>query len=149
MQIDAILVPIDFSEASGDALAEAATLAHHYDAELTVYHVHQLETVVFMDFTYVEPPETLAELCAAAEKELTRMVGRLEEQPPRYKVRVATGSPVTEIIRESEGHQLIVMPTHGRTGLKHFLIGSVAERVVQGAQCSVLILKPEQGIAPA
>lgn len=149
MLIDAILVPIDFSEASNDALIEAAKLANHYEAELTIYHVHQIETVVFMDFTYVEPPETLAELCAAAEKELTRMVSAIEERPSRYKVRVATGSPVAEIIRESAGHQLVVMPTHGRTGLKHFLMGSVAERVVQGAECSVLIIKPDKGAAQA
>ena len=148
MHIDAILVPIDFSEASGEALAEAARLANHYDADLTVYHVHQIEAVVFMDFTYVEPPETLAELCAAAEKGLTQMVSELEERPKKYAIRVATGSPVSEIIRESEGHQLIVMPTHGRTGLKHFLMGSVAERVVQGSQCSVLIIKPETGATP-
>ena len=141
MKLEKILVPVDFSETSGIALEEAADLALRYDAELTLLHVHQIETVVFMDFTYVEPPETVAELCEAAEKELRRIVSELPKQP-RYRIKVSTGSPIVQVIEQSESHDLIVMPTHGRTGLKHFLMGSVAERVVQGAKCSVLIVKP-------
>ena len=54
-----------------------------------------------------------------------------------------TGKPVDEIVNLSAQYDLIVMPTHGRVGINHFLMGSVAERVVKGAQCSVLVVKPQ------
>lgn len=142
MQPREILVPIDFSAPSPNALQEAAAIAHQYDAELTLLHVHQIEAIAFMDFTYVESPEKVAELTELAEKELQALVDALPDPKPRYRIRVLTGRPVDEIVNLSEAYDLIVMPTHGRTGLNHFLMGSVAERVVKGARCSVLIVKP-------
>jgi len=138
---DRILVPIDFSEACRPALAEAAGLAKVRGAPLTLLHVHQIETIAFLDFTYVEPPEKLADLCDAAEKQLASWRAELVPEGVEAEVKVVTGSPVSEIINLSGEHDLIVMATHGRTGLDHFLMGSVAERVVQAARCSVLIVK--------
>lgn len=141
MQVQRILVPIDFSQDSPMALAEAAEIARGQDARLTLLHVHPIETMVFMDFTYIEPAETVAEVCAAAEKTLHDMLKKVPPPTPLADVEVVTGSPVDEIVNRSKDHDLIVMPTHGRSGVRHFLLGSVAERVVKAASCSVLIVK--------
>ena len=59
----------------------------------------------------------------------------------RAQIEVETSEPVDTIIRLSAHYDLVVMGTHGRTGLDHFMLGSVAERVVRGAKCSVLIVR--------
>ena len=138
-----ILVPIDFSEQTEDCLSQAAALARQFDASLTLLHVHIIETIAFMDMTYVEPGPQVSEVCEAAKKKIEQMVGHIVSPRPETNIRVETGRPAEEIIRASSEHELIVMPTHGRSGLGHFLLGSVAERVVRGAKCSVLIVKTE------
>ena len=141
-----ILVPIDFSDYAKAALDEADSLAQQSGAELTLLHIHEMTQVAIMDFTYVEPPEKVAEILTAAEKQLQQWAEQLGTPPERRSIRSTTGGAAQEIIDESENYDLIVMPTHGRTGLSHFLLGSVAERVVQGAKCSVLIVKkPGEG----
>lgn len=98
MKLADILVPIDFSPGSFHALQEAAGLARQSGAQLTLLHVHPIEAVAFMDFTYVEPPEHVAEVTAAAERELQAMVDKLDEPPPRHRVVVTTGRVVDDIV---------------------------------------------------
>ncbi len=139
-----ILAPVDFSDSSREALEQAAALAVDHEAKLTIIHVHPIETTAFMDYAYVEQPEHLSRVCAQAEKKLKEWHGALKHTPYACTQVVATGNTVDTLISLSEEHDLIVMATHGRTGLSHFLLGSVAERVVQGAKCSVMVVRPHQ-----
>ena len=141
MHVKRILVPIDFSDPSRQALKEAVVIAKERGARLTLLHVHAITEVAMLEFVYVEPPDKVAEVVAAAQRQLDVWVKDEGLAPGRADATVVTGSPVREILRASETHDLIVMGTHGRSGLSHFLLGSVAERTIQGAQCSVLVVK--------
>ena len=141
MQLKRILVPIDFSEQTPLAVREADQLAKERGGTVTLFHVHEIVELAFMDFTYVEPPAQLQAACDAAETRLRDIAGKMQTPPERVHVEVATGSPISEIINASQKHDLVVMPTHGRKGISHFLMGSVAERVVRGAKCGVLVVK--------
>jgi nucleotide-binding universal stress UspA family protein len=148
MKLERILVPIDFSDMSRLALEEADRLAVEKNAQLTLLHVHQVVQLAILEFTFVEPAPKIAAIVEAAEKQLESWAAGLKTPPERRQIRVDTGQPLMVIIEHSEHHDLIVMPTHGRTGPTHFFLGSVAERVVQGAKCSVLVVKkkPDQAI---
>jgi len=141
MQLKHILVPIDFSEQSARALRDADELASTREGDLTLLHVHPISMVAVMDFTYVEAPADVARLTEAAEAHLRQRASDLKTPAARVTVEVVTGDPVTEIIRRSESFDLIVMGTHGRTALSRLLMGSVAERVVRGAHCSVMVVR--------
>ena len=142
MKIKRILVPVDFSELSKQALQVADDMAVEKGAELHVLHVYEIVQVSIMDFNYVDPPEKIAQVAQAAEKELANWTAQLKTPQERLRKQVVTGSPVREISNASANADLIVMGTHGRSGVSHFLMGSVAERVVQAAKCSVLVVKP-------
>jgi universal stress protein A len=139
VQLRKILVPIDFSELSLGALAGADALAAERGGELTLLHVHPVVQVVLMDFAYTEPAEQVRGVLDEAEKHLRQLAGSLRTPLVRVRIDVRTGDPKDTIIEASAGHDLVVMSTHGRKGMGHFLLGSVAERVVRGAACSVLI----------
>ena len=135
-----ILVPIDFSDASRFALQEADKLAQQH-GRLTLLHVHPIVEVAVLEFTYMQPPERMAEVCGAIEKRLDEWRQSLRTPQDKIAIAVRCGTPVTEIIGESEKHGLLVMATHGKSSVSHFLLGSVTERVVAGARCSVLVVK--------
>jgi universal stress protein A len=139
MKAAKILVPIDFSEQSRFALQEADRIAVEQDAVLTLLHVHQIVQLAILEFTFVEPAPRIASIVEAAEKHLAEWAAGLSSK--KAQIVVDTGQPLSVIIEHSERHDLIVISTHGRTGPSHFLLGSVAERVVQGAKCSVLVVK--------
>ncbi len=143
MQIKRILVPVDFSEQSKHALHEACLWAHQNGADLTVLNVHEIEALTIMDFSYVESPDHLNKACDHAENILRAWVAAVPTKPANIRVEVKTGGAVDTIIEASKDHDLVIMGTHGRTGISHFLMGSVTERVAQGAKCSVLIVRPK------
>jgi nucleotide-binding universal stress UspA family protein len=144
IQIKRILCPVDFSDSSDYALRYALAFASAYDADLEVMHVVELP---FM------PPyaaSTAPDLTLAVERikeESQKMLDRLAERSRALGLRVASrlvmGAPFVEIINAARAGtaDLIVMGTHGRTGLRHVLIGSVAEKVVRKAPCPVLTVK--------
>ena len=132
-----ILVPIDFSEESGGALDAALEIAGSNE-QITAVHVApplgSFEPGVVYIATDAERVETL----------LHSIHRRFAD--PKYrnvKFDVLFGDPGHEITEyaKSAGTGLIVMPSHGRTGLAHLLIGSVAERVIRLAHCPVLVLR--------
>lgn len=139
MKVSKILVPIDFSEQSKLAIEEADRLAVEQDAEVTLLHVHQIVQVAILEFTFAEPPARIASIVEATEKHLHEWAATMKSK--KVRAVVDTGQPLAVIIEHSEKHDLIVISTHGRTGPSHFLLGSVAERVVQGSKCSVLVVK--------
>lgn len=132
-----ILVPVDFSTHSQAALRYAAALAEAFGAQLHLVHVVQGPAAYAR--MYVPPEDWLLEQRVAARRELDELP--VENATVTREVR--TGSPLVEIIRYAKEADidLIVMGTHGRSGLAHLLIGSVAENVVRQAPCPVLTVR--------
>jgi universal stress protein A len=139
--MDHIAVAIDFSDQSRLALRLADDLAVRTGAKLTLVHVHPVVDVAIYDFAIIQSPEDLARETARAESTLRDWAHDLGTPAARVTSRVVVGAPIAEIIKFSERADLLVLGTHGRKGLSHFLLGSVAERAARGAHCSVLIAK--------
>ncbi len=144
IEIGKILCPVDFSDHSEHALRYAVAFASAYDAELEMLHVVELPFLPPYSVAGVPelrlPVEQIQTQCEELLGELTKRYGELH---PKITGKVVMGTPFLEIIREArEGEfDLIVVGTHGRAGLKHVLIGSVAEKVVRKAPCPVLSVK--------
>jgi nucleotide-binding universal stress UspA family protein/CBS domain-containing protein len=138
LPIRSILIPTDFSERSGHALQLAGALARDYDARLTVLHVAAPPTMFYGEGVIL-PPEPEA-LYQEARSRLNGLA--LPDLAIRADRRLEQGDPATEILHIAQQIHcdLIVMGTHGRTGLKRLLMGSVAEQVVRKASCPVLTL---------
>ncbi|MCS6913353.1 MAG: universal stress protein [Myxococcales bacterium] len=142
-----ILVPIDFSEASQHALGPAVELATREHATVVLLHVlsHLPDIPARLSFNiHFEVPEYRQALHAAALDQLRQLDAALPQGPVR-QVRVEHGDPADEIVRIAAeiDADLIVMSTHGRRGFGHLLYGSVTERVVRLAPCSVLCVRPK------
>jgi len=139
-----ILCCVDFSEASREALRIAATTAAVDGAELIVAHAWA-PPVYFIGETVGLPASMITDMVATAERELavwrTEAIGH---GATRVVTALVTGAPWNELVglaKRDPKIDLIVTGSHGRTGIKHVLIGSVAERVVQLAPCPVLVLR--------
>jgi len=143
-----ILVPVDFSAHSRHVLAVGRELAVERGGRLIVVHVvPDLLPTFVPELAGFSDGELLAAALDRAERELSALVAAEERAGlEAVEFRVAAGSPhavIVELARET-GADLIVIATHGRTGARHLLIGSVAERVVRTAECPVLVVKPPQ-----
>ena|SRR5581483_11873525 len=146
LPIHTILHPTDFSEHSQFAWRLACALARDYGARLVVVHVIDLPVAVYGEGVMVSEPEDYQ----AVEEELDRM--HAPDPNVRVEHRVLEGDPVEEIlVAARQAHaELIVMGTHGRTGLERLLMGSVAEQVVRRSTCPVLTVRtPFPEAAPA
>lgn len=141
-KIQKILVPVDFSPGSNDALALAVDLSNRYEAELTIVHVNELPASLLPSAAI--PASVVESWISEAQNLLADTKARaLGAGARRVEAEFLQGTPHVAIVNlASEGHfDLIVIGTHGRTGLKHALIGSVAERVVRTAPCPVLTVR--------
>jgi nucleotide-binding universal stress UspA family protein len=144
-----IIAATDFSEDSSFALGYAQELALKFSAEIVLMHVDQPLAPVMMTPELGPAMDVGAmgriaeEQRMLAQKELDKIAGKLREGGLKVKVQLKVGSPFLEILRtaQSENADLIVLGTHGRTGLAHVLMGSVAERVVQKSSCPVLTVR--------
>lgn len=133
---------VDFADPSRVALEEAADLARRFEGELTLVHV-------------LAPPPPAASEVLVSSREIAKMVAeddaaklaawraeaeRRSGRPARSCV--LSGDPAAEIVRHAleERCDLVVVGTHGRTGLKRLVLGSVAERVARQAPCPVLVV---------
>ena len=138
LPLHTILHPTDFSERSEYAFRLACSLARDYGARLVALHVVTPPVVIYGDgIVPLDPgPER-----AAAKERLERL--EAPRTGTRLEHRLAEGDPAEEILRVAReiAADLIVMGTHGRTGLRRLLMGSVAERVVRGAACPVLTVR--------
>ncbi len=149
INLNRILAPTDFSKHSGSGVAAACELADRFNAELELLHVGQnpypFEGGTYEGYMTIEP-----ELKEAAKKQLELIPGG--EWGDRLKINrhVRIGPPFLEIVTHAKLNDvdLIVQTTHGRTGLAHFFIGSVAEKVVRKSPCPVLTLRGEGFTAP-
>jgi nucleotide-binding universal stress UspA family protein len=145
LAIRKILVPIDFSEFSYKSLDYAVAFALHSRAEITLMHVVPLTyvdaEVIAFDFSKIEQ-----QTAAACQSRLERL--REQRVSPRVQssTAVVIGRPVEEIISTARklDADLIIMSTHGYTGLKHAFLGSTTENVVRYAPCPVLTLRESE-----
>ncbi len=138
-----ICCAIDFSAPSRIAMEKAADLARRLDGELTLLHVNEA-ALATPEETGLSPDE----LAAHAAKEMEPKMAtwhRLAEEAMRRPVRavVLAGTAADEILQflRVGAYDLLVMGTHGRVGLAHFVIGSVAEEVERHAPCPVLVVR--------
>src|SRR5687768_11327747 len=148
IQIRRILAPTDFSEHSCYALQYARLFADRWGAELHLLNV--IEPAVFPTEAGLTPMGLMnldSELTFAAERAMGEVLNRQELQGiPNVSTAVGHGRASSAIIEYATQHEidLIVIATHGRTGLEHLIFGSTAERVVRESPCPVLTIRPPQ-----
>lgn len=137
--------PVDFSESSRVAMKMAARTARRFGAELTLVHVMPPPVTRALDV-----PASAAEVLAAAAHEAGQALERWSADAEQISgrpaaARILSGDPAAEVVRfaRAERCDLIVLGTHGRTGVPRLLLGSVAEHVVRHAHCPVLVARDD------
>lgn len=147
MKIRRILVPVDFSPTSLQAVDYAVALSKQFGAELHLLAVVEPMYPLMPDYAGVQSAavgQVIEENRAAAQAGLARLEKRYARRVHRLRVQVTVGRPfeaIGQYARRAKA-DLIVMATHGRTGVAHLFAGSVAERVVRTAPCPVLTVRP-------
>jgi nucleotide-binding universal stress UspA family protein len=140
-----ILCPIDFSEFTDEILEYALDITKKYSAELHLIHIIP-NLNYFTPYESFFTPENLIVVEKNMETEINKDFDAIVKKidVPVKKI-IRTGVAFVEIIdyARSESMDLIIIGTHGRTGLEHILIGSVAERVIRKAPCPVLTVRPK------
>jgi nucleotide-binding universal stress UspA family protein len=144
--IRSILAPTDFSKSAESALRYACSLAARLDATLHLLHVLSDAVIpVGPDPSLIAavPPEYYSETEAQSRAALAAAIQPSWPQPPETRVEVRWGAAVDAVTSYASEHaiDLIVIATHGRTGLSHVLLGSVAEQIVRTAPCPVLTIR--------
>jgi nucleotide-binding universal stress UspA family protein len=144
-RLERIVHPSDFSGASAAAFAQALALARGSDAELVIVHVFTPPVPTLIDGNV--PPNAYIQIAESARRwarrQLERLVAKAERAGVRARGRLLEGIAHERIARAapSKRTDLIVMGTHGRTGLARLVLGSVAERVISIARCPVLTVR--------
>ena len=145
LSIKQILVPIDFSEHSKKALQYAISFAKQYNAGIVLVYVVE-PTIYPADFSFgqVAVPSMEKELRERGEIELNQLAEKMIAGILPAKTFVRTGKPFLEIINAAteEEVDMIIIATHGHTGVEHILFGGTAEKVVRKAPCPVLVVRP-------
>ena len=139
-----ILVPIDLGEPSMRALKHAIAIAESYSASLVLLHVVRTPSADDPAALYLPLPETyINAVVSDAQKRLDEVLAPADRERLRAKAIVKVGDPLRQIVEYAQGESvdLIVMGTHGRSGVAHLFLGSVAERVVRTAPCPVLTVR--------
>ncbi len=147
MNVRSILLPTDFSECAGHALPAAASLARMWGARLICLHV--IEPIVpIVGWTPIAEPLPVADISEqfadSAARELPKVAQREECVGLDVEDVITRGEAASEIVRiaKERAVDLIVISSHGRTGIDRMLFGSTAEAVVRYARCPVLVVKP-------
>jgi nucleotide-binding universal stress UspA family protein len=151
VKIEHILVPTDFSEFSRYALDYAITIAKTFEAKITLLHItNENELVALQQVSAYFEPGKLEDLLKQRESEDRKQLDGFISPELKKGIEVETlhkvGIPFVEIIRtaKEKAVDLIVIATHGRSGLSHILFGSVAEKVVRKSTCPVLSIRPRE-----
>lgn len=137
-----VLVATDLSANAQPAFEAAASLARTYGAVLHLVHVYQQSDDTLTGGLPLLPTEMLSNHVAVLETQLDALAAPLVTLGVSYQHVAIRGDAATELLAYAQKHApgLIVMGTHGRTGLSHVLLGSVAEKVVRHAHCPVLVV---------
>ncbi len=145
MRADRILVPIDFSPFSQKALDRAVAMVKGTESKLTLLYVHPPRDPFPSEVSIAFPVVDLKKEVDALREALERWAERTGLSKDQVTTEVTTGEPSYEVVERSADFDLVVVSTHGRTGLRRFFLGSVAEQIVRGSKCSVLVVKDGQG----
>lgn len=147
LKIDSILVPMDFSENSEHALDYAIDLAGKLGADIQLLHCYIVEMFSMVAYGADHMPSIPQDFAHQVERAAGSKLATYKEQVARSDIQVSchlsTLVPSDGIVRTAQelGSDLIVMGTHGLTGLSHALMGSVAERTIRHAPCPVLTVR--------
>jgi len=139
-----ILVPVDFSPLSDEAVDRAAELALHSSGEILLIHV--VEPMIYpIDPLVVPAPmeDANLQMLQGSKRRLSEVRERIASRGVKCEAATVVGKPYHQIVETARKKKadLIVLPTHGHTGLKHIYLGSTAEKVVRHAPCSVLVVR--------
>jgi len=142
-----ILVPIDFSEYSKKALQYAIPFARQFKAKIYLLYVVE-PTIYPADFSFgqIGMPNVENELRVKGEQELQELITKEIKGAVPSEALVKVGLPFVEVVSfaKDEGIELIIVATHGHTGVEHVLFGSTAEKIVRKAPCPVLVVRSEE-----
>jgi nucleotide-binding universal stress UspA family protein len=139
-----ILVPTDFSKHSAEAVRAAVDLSRRYEASITLAYVFEPVTYALPEGHVMQAPPQIAEMHSVFEQRLRQAAADAAAAGAvTIDSKLLTGPVAAEITDYAErgAYDLIVMGTHGRTGLRHLVLGSVAEKVVRTAPCAVLTVR--------
>jgi nucleotide-binding universal stress UspA family protein len=139
-----LLCPLDFSRHSNRALDTACELARQNGAKLVLMHAYVIPSYPLPEGYVLASSETVAEILSKTQHAMNEARAKaVASGVPDVDVIMSEGAPFTEILRvaREQACDLIVIATHGRTGLKHALLGSVTEKVVRKAPCAVLTVR--------
>jgi nucleotide-binding universal stress UspA family protein len=144
MQIKTILFPTDFSNGARAAMDHAISLAKDYKAKLILLYVIQdISIAEWYIPSSISAGELVEDMQKSAWQEMDKWIAEVSLQVKDVEKMVVRGVPFVEIIRTAKERNadLIVIGTHGRTGIDHMLFGSTAEKVVRKAACPVLTVR--------
>ena len=143
IEVRRILVPVDFSEHTPGVLEWGIHLAQEHDSSILLLHAYHLP----VEFQQLEgaylPPDFWSSVKAGAESQLEALAEEIRTAGVTVETAAVEGYAASAIVEQAGLREadLIVIGTHGLSGLKHLLLGSTAERVVQKAPCPVLTVK--------
>ncbi|MEI7906172.1 MAG: universal stress protein [Bacteroidota bacterium] len=142
-----ILVPIDFSDNSKKALRYAIPFAQQFNASLILVYIVE-PTIYPSDFGFgqVGFPDVEKELHQKAVAEMSELIDSVVPASLKTQTLVGSGIPFVEITTyaKQEEVDMIIVATHGRTGVEHILFGSTAEKIIRKAPCPVLVVRSEE-----
>jgi nucleotide-binding universal stress UspA family protein len=143
-QFEKILVPVDFSESANQAVKFGIDLAKRYGASLELAYVYQPVAYALPEGYVLITPDQLNEILAEFQKQLAAAKAEaLAAGVAKVEAVVLQGYPIQEIVRRAQEQKvdLIVMGTHGRSGIPRVFLGSVAENVLSSSPCPVLVVR--------
>jgi len=153
VKIERVLVPVDFSVHSREAVKAAMEIKRNFEAKLIFHHVFDITELLGLGWTvYGESleGEAVTRMEDDSKKELDRFINEMEIPTDEVDLLVSRGKPFVEIVRvaRDEKVDMVVMGTHGRKGIELLLLGSNAEKVVRKAPCSVMTIRHREDHPP-
>jgi nucleotide-binding universal stress UspA family protein len=148
VEINKILFPCDLTENSDVIIPYVLSLAEKYNSGIYLLHVvrdlSKWGGLYAIRWRHPSVEVIQQEANDAAERQINRVCVDLMKSCPNFQKKIVSGDPAAEILKiiESEGIGLVIMATHGRKGLEHTIMGSVAENVVKSSPVPVLIINP-------
>lgn len=142
MNVKNILVPVDFSDSGDVAMAYAVSLAREYDAQMHLVHVYE-QPFAYGNAGFAGTPIPAEIPPADLNEEQAKLDLVTPAEDVKFRREFIVGSPADDLVKYAKENEidLVVMGTHGRTGLTRLLMGSVAEGVVRRSPCPVLTIK--------
>jgi nucleotide-binding universal stress UspA family protein len=137
---DRILIPTDGSETAMHAVEVGLDIAQRFNAQVTIISILDVKALVSVH-QGLGVPDMYAYQQESADAAAEAALKIAEEKGVKATAIVRRGEPAADIIEESGKHDLIIMATHGRHGVTHLLLGSVAEKVVRFATCPVMVVR--------